>query len=166
MRLITSRPRVRVLPPPFFHFSESLIFPYGLFEAEVDRIKSGVVTREELEQIPLRYISLASALEKFRIKLVAGGNTAAHIRTVLYRIRSMFEVSGIDAIPKIRRETVESWIANEIQSKIRSLGTINSYLIAVKSFARYLADIEVLQRNPLKSIRLWSRSVFERLSRL
>jgi len=40
--------------------------------------------------------------------------------------------------------------ANEIQSKIRSLGTINSYLIAVKSFARYLADIEVLQRNPLK----------------
>ena len=124
------------------------------FEAEVDRIKSGVVTREELAQIPLRHITLDSALEKFRTKLVAGGNTASHVRTSMYRIRTVLQDCEIDSIPKIRREAVERWIADEIQKKERSLGTINSYLIIVKGFVQYLADIEVLQRNPLKSIRL------------
>ena len=132
------------------------------FVAEIDRVKSGVVTRDELDQLPLRHITLDSALEKFRTKLVAGGNTATHVRTSMYRLQKIFQSCEIDSIPKIRREVVERWIAGEIQKKVRSHGTINSYLITLKGFAQYLTDIEVLQRNPLKSIRFLNKELDRR----
>ena len=135
------------------------------FEAEVDRIKSGVVTREELDQLPLRHLTLESALEKFRTKLVASGNTEKYVRTSMYRIQSVFQVCEINAISKIRRESVEHWVADEIQKKDRSYQTINSYLIIIKAFVQYLVDIDVLQRNPLRSIRFLNHELDRRLVR-
>jgi hypothetical protein len=123
------------------------------FEAEVDRVKSGVVTREELDKIPFRHVSFDSALEKFRTKMVASGNTPEHIRTTLTRLLTLFQDSRLDPIGKIRRETIERWLADESTKKTRSLRTINAYLTSVKSFVQYLTDIEVLSNDPIKSIR-------------
>jgi len=66
---------------------------------------------------------------------------------------SLLNESGIDCLEKLRRETVERWIADEIKNKVRSLRTINTYVAAVKLLSKYLTDIEILPNNPLKSIR-------------
>ena len=43
------------------------------YEAEVARIKSGVVTREELTRVQFRHVTLDDALGKFRTKMDASG---------------------------------------------------------------------------------------------
>jgi len=71
----------------------------------------------------------------------------------MQQVLSLLQESGIDSVEKLRRETVEQWIASELQTKTRSMGTINAYLTSAKSFVQYLVDIELLPGNPLKSIR-------------
>ena len=51
------------------------------YEAEVDRIKSGVVTRDELTKAQTPQITLDGALERFRTKMVANGSTPKTINT-------------------------------------------------------------------------------------
>ena len=45
------------------------------YEAEIDRLKAGVVTREELEKAQVRKVTFDEALERFRVKLVSSGCT-------------------------------------------------------------------------------------------
>ena len=45
------------------------------YEAEIDRIRAGVVTREELTQANKQRITLDEALEQFRTKMMASGST-------------------------------------------------------------------------------------------
>jgi len=123
------------------------------YEAEIDRIKSGVVTRAELTKAQVRHVPLDEALERFRTKMVAGGNTEKYIDGTMQQVLSLLQESGIDSIEKLRRETIERWIADEIKTKIRSLRTINTYVASMKLFTQYLTDIEILPGNPLKSIR-------------
>lgn len=104
------------------------------YEAEVARIKSGVVTREELTKAKTPQITLDEALQKFRTKMVASGNTEKHIGCTMQQALSLLGESGIDSLAKIRRETIEKWIADEIKKKVRSSRTINAYLVSVKSF--------------------------------
>jgi len=123
------------------------------YEADVDRIKSGVMTRDELAKVHIRHIALDEALQRFQTKMTASGNTKSYIDGTMYQIQSLFQESGIDSVENLRRETVEHWIADELQKKTRSMRTINAYLISVKSFVQYLVDIELLPGNPLKSIK-------------
>jgi hypothetical protein len=123
------------------------------YEAEVARIKSGVVTREELTKAQTPLITLDDALERFRTKMVASGNAPKHITATQRHILRVFSENSIDTLAKIRRETIERWIANEMQKEVHSPRTINYYLTSVKSFAQYLTDVEILPSNPLKSIR-------------
>ena len=123
------------------------------YEAEVDRIKSGVVTREELDKALIRHVTLNEALDKFRTKMIAGGCTPSHITLTLRRIFQFCNETGIDSLAKLRREIVEGWMAKEIQRKKRSARTINHYLTVIKSFVQYLMDTELLPSNLLKSIR-------------
>jgi hypothetical protein len=121
-------------------------------EKEVARIKAGVITREELDRVQAKHTPLDDMLERFRTKMIADGTTARHIGDTLRKITSLFAVCEIDSLAKIRRETVEQWVANELKSKIRSVGTINSYVIAVKSFVQYLVDTDILANHPVKFV--------------
>ena len=135
------------------------------YESEVDRVKSGVVTREELDKAQTPRITLGEALERFRTKMVATGNTPKHINLTLHRISQFCQGTSVDSLATIRRETVERWIANEIQKKVFTPSTINHYLTAVKAFVRYLVDIDLLPGNPLKSIRKLNQEVGQRKMR-
>ena len=64
------------------------------YEAEIDRLKAGVVTREELEKVQVKKVPFDEALEKFRTKMVAGGNTPKHINLTLQRVSHFFHVTG------------------------------------------------------------------------
>jgi len=71
----------------------------------------------------------------------------------------------INTISKIRREKIEEWIANKLQQNEISHSSINMCVGSVKSFANYLVDIDVQQRNPLKSIRLLNADLDRRFVR-
>jgi integrase len=135
------------------------------YEKEVARIKTGVITREELDKAQVKHTPLDELLEQFRTKMVAEGNTARHIANALRRITSLLSECEIDSLAKIRRETVERWIANEVKRKHRAAGTINSYVISVKTFVQYLTDIDVLPKHPLKSIRKLNEELDRRKQR-
>ena len=135
------------------------------YEAEVARIKSGVVTREELTKAQTPRLTLDEALERFRTKMVAAGNTPDHITLTLQRVLRLCLESGIDSVAKICREAVERWIANEVQKKVLTPNSINHYITAVKSFTQYLVDIELLPSNPLKPIRKLNQELGQRKKR-
>jgi integrase len=133
--------------------------------AEVDRIRAGIATREELEKAHVQGITFDEALERFQIKMRASGGTERHIQTTLRHVLQILGGNEMNSITKICREAVERWIADEMQSKTRSPRTINSYLGSIKSFTQYLTDIEVLPTNPLKSIRNLNEAIDQRKKR-
>ena len=121
-------------------------------EAEIDRIKSGVVTRSELLRSQTRHATLEDMLEQFRTKMIAEGSSVRHVANTQRQILSFFDEAGITSVDKLLREVVEKWVATEIQSKVRSPRTINKYIGCIKAFVQYLTDLKVLLSNPLKQI--------------
>jgi hypothetical protein len=53
------------------------------YEKEVDRIKTGVLTREELEKAQVKHIPLDALIEQFCTKMTADGTTTKHIDNAL-----------------------------------------------------------------------------------
>ena len=104
------------------------------YQTEVDRIRTGVATREELENVQVQNTPIENLIEQYRTKMIAEGRVNAHIKTVCRQIRELFADCDIDSIAKVRREAVERWIANEKQREKRAAATINSFLISVKAF--------------------------------
>ena len=49
------------------------------YQTEVDRIRTGVATRDELSKIHLRHVTFERALGQFRTKMIASGCTPGHI---------------------------------------------------------------------------------------
>jgi integrase len=135
------------------------------YQTEVDRIRSGVATRDELSKAHFRLVTLEKALEQYRIKMIADGSTIGHVNSTQKKIIHVFGATGIETLTDIRREPIERWIANEIQAKTLAPGTINHYLKAMKSFSQYLTDIELLPSHPLKSVRKLNESVDQRKHR-
>jgi len=135
------------------------------YQNEVDRIRTGVATRDELSKIHLRNVTLEKASKLYRTKLVADGTTTQHVDSTLYRIERLCEETGIDSLTEIRRETVEQWVADEVEKKVIAPGTISGYIKSMKSFAQYLTDIELLPKNPLKSIKKLNPEIDQRKKR-
>ena len=132
------------------------------YEKDVDRIRVGVTTREELDKVPIKQTSLANLLEQFKTKMIAEGTSPKYIKTAVNRIIELLQSCAIDSPSKIRRETIERWIADEMQCKQRSFGTINAYIITVKSFTQYLTDIGIFTTNPLKAIQQLNKELDRR----
>ena len=124
-----------------------------------------MATREELSKAQLRHITLDEALEQYRTKMVAGGSVSKHINSTHRCIVQVFSDVNINSLTDIRRETIERWVANEVQKQERTPCTINYYLATVKAFVQYLEDIELLSKNPLKSIRKLNPEIGQRKKR-
>jgi len=135
------------------------------YQTEVDRIRTGVATREELSKAHFRHVTLEQALEQYRTKMVADGTGSAHITYTLQSISRVCKESGINTLTDIRREAIERWMAKEVEKKVFAPRTINAYLTAIKSFAQYLVDIELLPRHPLKSVRKLNHEIDVRKKR-
>jgi integrase len=135
------------------------------YQTEVDRIRTGVATREELSKAQFRHITLEEALEQFRTKMVASGVGSKHIDATHRQIFEICSGAGIRSLTDLRRETIERWIANEVQKKTIATNTINMYLTAIKSFTQYLLDVELLPNNPLRAIRKLNSEIDRRKKR-
>jgi len=135
------------------------------YQTEVDRIRTGVATREELSKAQFRHVTLAEAMEQFRTKMTADGSDPKHVTATQKKLRLIFHETGIELLTDIRREPIERWIAHEIQQQKRASGTINTYIRSIKSFAQYLTDIELLPNHPLKSVRKLNPDISPRKKR-
>ena len=135
------------------------------YQTEVDRIRTGVATREELSKAQFRLVTLDKALEQFRTKMIADGSSNRHIVETQKKIIQICNEAGIDSLLDIRRESVERWIANEVQKKALAHCTINHYVKAMKSFVQYLVDTELLSSHPLKTVRRLNEAIDRRKKR-
>ena len=122
------------------------------YEKDIARIKTGVVTREELDRAQFQNVPLDDLLEQYRTHMVAQGLTQRTIADGFRKLLALLSDCKIDSLAKIRCEIVERWVADEINSKNRAAGTINSYLSTIRCFAQYLVDTDILTVNPIKSI--------------
>ena len=135
------------------------------YQTEVDRIRTGVATREELAKAQFRHTTLEKALEQYRTKMVAAGITPQHITHSIKSISRICKETGINSLSDIRREAVERWMAQEVEKKVLATRTINAYLMAIKSFTHYLVDIELLPSLPLKFVRKLNQEIDPRKKR-
>jgi hypothetical protein len=86
----------------------------AIHEKDIDRIKSGVITREELDKVQVKQTPLDDLVEQFRTKMTAEGCVAAHINETLRQVNVLLKVCEINTVAQIRREPIEKWIAKEI----------------------------------------------------
>jgi integrase len=135
------------------------------YEREVDRIRTGVLTREELEKAEAPQVTLEEALERFETKMQANGCVPKYIKTTKSLVLKVLEDCGIDSLADIRRDTIERWIADQRKKGVRSAQTINVYVVSLKSFVQYLTDVELLTSVSLKSIKRLNAELDRRLIR-
>ena len=90
------------------------------YQTEVDRIRTGVATREELSKAHFRHVTLEKALEQFRTKMIADGTTRPHINHTQKSILLICKESGIVSLTDIRREAIERWMADEVEKKVHA----------------------------------------------
>jgi integrase len=135
------------------------------YQTEVDRIRTGVATRDELSKVHFRSVTLEKALEQFKTKMIASGNGATHIDATQKRIAKLCSEAGIETLADIRRESVEKWIAVAFQKKVVATRTINAYLAAINTFVQYLVDAEILSKHPLKVVKKLNEEIDRRKKR-
>lgn len=128
-------------------------------EEEVERIRAGVVTREETVRSSSSAKEVSDYLAKYKIKMQASRNTANYIRDAMNRIETIFNDQSIKFLSQFNREKIEKWIANQLElqdqaaSKARSTGTINTYLATLRGFGTWCVECEHLAEHPMKRIK-------------
>jgi integrase len=134
-------------------------------ENEVSKIRAGIITRNEINQSQASTIPITEFFEKYRIKMIAEGISQDWIKSTFQKINEIISVKKIQTLAQIDKQLIQSWIANEIQSGIRSPRTINLYVIVLKTFLEWLVDIKVLQQNPLQKMKKLNENIGRRKKR-
>ena len=99
--------------------------------------------------------SLARHLEDFEASLLAKGDTAMHVQTVVVRARRVFAGCACRSWSDIRADRVERFLA-ELRngSEHLSVQTSNFYLQAVQSFCRWMIQNRRAVESPLAHLKL------------
>ena len=134
-------------------------------ESEVERIISGLTTREETRRAEAKIETLAELLEKFGKKQFAAGTGQPQVDDTRRKLEYLFEQIGVHTLRDISREKMESWIVDERQSGQRAPRTINSYFVAINSFYRWVVETDRLEKNPLRGIKKLNEEVDKRKTR-
>lgn len=120
---------------------------------EVERIALGIASREEVERIEKNKESLEKQLELFGNKQYAAGSGDDHIQDTRRKIEALLEEAKIGKIQEITAERVETWIAEQRRAAVRAPRTINSYLVALKSFCAWLYDTGRTPAHAIKRVK-------------
>ena len=82
-------------------------------ESEVERVRSKVVTREELNRSSASAKPVSDYLERFRTKMISDGGTAKYIRETINMIKELFRACSIIRFSDFEKKRIEEWIAGE-----------------------------------------------------
>jgi integrase len=134
-------------------------------ENEVSKIRAGVITRNEINQSQASITPISEFFEKYHIKMIAEGISSKWIGETFQKLNEIISVKKIQTLTQINKQLIQSWIADEIQSGIRSPRTINSYVIVLKTFLEWLVDAKILQQNPLRKLKRLNENIGRRKKR-
>ena len=134
-------------------------------ESEVERIVSGLATREETRRAETKSEPLSDLIEKFGKKQFAAGAGQPQVDDTRRKLEYLFQAIGVRTLGGISRERMESWIVDERRSGDRAPRTINSYFMAINSFCRWVVETDRLEKNPLRGIKKLNEAVDQRKTR-
>ncbi|GHT23724.1 hypothetical protein FACS189419_08070 [Planctomycetales bacterium] len=84
------------------------------YEAEVDRIRAGVLTRSEIQRSAVIGIPVGHFIEQYRRKLTAAGNTLRHADSAVRCLNTLFSGIGAGRLSDITQYAIEGWTAAEV----------------------------------------------------
>jgi len=146
-------------PPPFgvrLMFYTPLLHPTDMFH-----IKPALHRRSPKK----RNFSVPEMMQIFAVKQRAEGTGEQHIQETAAKLNVLVKTLSLKNIADITREKLEKWIAGELAAGNRAPRTINSYVIALKSFCKYLVETERLEKSPLVAIKKLNEEVGKRKQR-
>ncbi|MDR3235008.1 MAG: site-specific integrase [Planctomycetaceae bacterium] len=134
-------------------------------EAEVQRIKAGILTRNELEQSVRRNVSIQTLIENFLNSLIAAGANQIHIKQTQQKLQYLTETLDIKFIRNITADSVEQWIVAERKYAKKSARTINSYTERLKCFCNWAVRTGYLEKPPLFALKKLNEEIDRRKQR-
>ena len=120
-------------------------------ELEVERIKSGVISREEIQRIHAVQQSIQSHLDIFDAGRKAGAITPLQISIVRSKLEAMFQYLGIKSLDEITIEQMNRYIIYRMESVANQ--TINHDIDAIKSFGKWCHETGRLPSNPVTKLK-------------
>jgi integrase len=126
-------------------------------EKEVERIKMGIASRQEINQQNSQ--NLNDLLKKYRNKMTAEGVSESWIKESLRKINLVAQYKNIENIKDLSRENIEAYIANEIKEKKKTPKTINAVRTVLSAFFEWAVDCEYVSKNPAKKIKKLNENI-------
>lgn len=96
--------------------------------------------------------SVESHLADYEAKLRAARRDPAHVRSTLGYIKTVACATGWETVADITADAATHY-ARELTDRGKSARTVQAYLIALRSFTKWLVSNQKLPRDPLSSVR-------------
>jgi len=120
-------------------------------EAEADRERLGVVTREDRRLSAELGKPIGEHLERFDDSMLAAGRADSHRRTTRRYIESVASDLRWRTLRDVTRGGMEGWLASG-KREGKSARTRNAALVAVRSFLNWAKRADIIRANPLDGI--------------
>jgi len=133
-------------------------------EIEIERIRLGIVSRDEIQRFESANTKVQSLFEPFAIHQQAKDDTENHIKRTKDKLVRICSECDFDSLESISCDKIEQWIVEKKNNGL-SPRTINSYLIAAKTFLNWCVSTERLSANPLARIKKLNESLDKRKER-
>ena len=129
------------------------------YENEVSLIQAGLATRTDIIKTASATTPIQEFLDKFKVKLVAEGNSQRYIEFAISRIDAIIKTCKFETLQDISRNSINQWIADEIKKGARTASTINTYVVAISGFLNWCIESKYLTENPLAKLKKLNEAV-------
>ena len=120
-------------------------------EAEADRERLGVVTREDRKISAELGKPIAEHLEAFDDSMLAAGRSGSHRKTTRRYIQAVIDDLRWRTLRDVTRAGMEGWLASCMREG-RSARSRNAALVAMRSFLNWAKRADVIRVNPFDGI--------------
>lgn len=121
---------------------------------------------QKLIQPPQKcHISVTEMFQNFAVRQFANGASERHVKETAAKLNTLAQDLALKKLSDVTQEKTEKWIAEQRRIGSRAPRTINSYIIALKSFCNYLVETGRLPEPPLRAIRKLNEAVGKRKQR-
>ena len=118
---------------------------------EVDKIKAGIISQEELEESRRQKGMIADCFPNFIRHLKSKAATEKHIRYTTRRFNKVCSECGFVKLTDFKTETLLLWLQTQAEGGMGA-STSNGYRKAIVTFCNWAESNKYLRYNPFKDI--------------
>jgi len=118
-------------------------------ENEVSLIQAGLAKRSDIEKTAKQSIPIHDFIEGYKTKLIASGCSKKHVVGTMQQINALVQECQIDTLSDLTSNTIDRWLAAEIEAGLRTPKTLNIYITAMKGLLNWCVDSKHLSENPI-----------------